>query len=182
MVKKIIVPIVATILVVVIAVVGVNIYNNHNTLSYELYTEAEPWIYESYLENNKVYGAHYKIPNYNPDEDGWGSKYYVDETSPKTRTVVITDEEAFNEIFKEGDLDVDYNKEMLILHIFVDISPASFYKIAKIELDDEQVLRVYYKEKEGTENLLAGMRPNPTCFLVKMKKTDVTAVEFVEER
>ncbi|MBR2970741.1 MAG: hypothetical protein IKC48_02975 [Clostridia bacterium] len=171
----------ATILVVVIAILGVNIYNGRIPYNYKLYTDAEPWIYESYWENNKVRGAYYKNPDYNPDEDSWGSEDYQDKTSPKTRTVIITDEEAFNEIFKEGDLDVDYSKEMLILHIFMDVYHPSCYKITKVTLDKEQVLRIHYKYKDYFAPPGATM-PGQNCFLVKMKKTDVSAVEFVEQR
>ncbi|MBE5731279.1 MAG: hypothetical protein E7350_04960 [Clostridiales bacterium] len=105
----------------------------------------------------------------------------MDETSPKTRTVIITDEEAFNEIFKEGDLDVDYNKQMVILHIFASGEPTFRYKITKVKLDKKQVLKIYYKLKFNFGKA-GGAMPGQKCFLVKMKKTDVTAVELVEER
>ncbi|MBR2970177.1 MAG: hypothetical protein IKC48_00025 [Clostridia bacterium] len=178
MAKKFIVPTVAAIMMVVIAIMGVNIYKGHIPFNYKLYVNARDFLREYYLEENTVRGAYYQNPDYTGGEGQY--KFYQDKTSPKTITTIITDEESFNQIFKENYLDISFDKEMVILHVFASSDPANEYKITKMTLDNEDVLRIDYKLKLTDKK--GGAMPGAICFLVKMKKTDVKAVEFVEER
>ncbi|MBE5730339.1 MAG: hypothetical protein E7350_00110 [Clostridiales bacterium] len=176
--KKIIIPIVAVVLVVVIAILGVNIYNGRIPFNYKLDVNSRAYLQAYYLEENTVRGAYYQNPDYTGGEGQY--QFYQDKTSPKTITTIITDEESFNQIFKENYLDISFDKEMVILHVFASSDPANEYKITKMTLDKEDVLRIDYKLKLTDKK--GGAMPGAICFLVKMKKTDVKAVEFVEQR
>lgn len=178
MAKKFIVPIVAAIMMVVIAILGVNIYKGNIPFKYKLYVNARDYLREYYLEENTVRGAYYPNLDFTGGEGQY--QFYQDKTSPKTITTIIKDEESFNQIFKENYLDINFDKEMAILHVFASSDPANEYKITKMTLDKEGVLRLNYRLKLTDKK--GGSMPGAICFLVKMKKTDVKAVEFIEQR
>lgn len=64
----------------------------------KMYSKSNDWIKKDFLEDNKVMGAYYFNPDYiegnNDVEEG-----YYDDSSPRSRTFIITEEETFHQIF-----------------------------------------------------------------------------------
>lgn len=102
----------------------------------KMYSKCNDWIKQDFLENNKVRGASYFNPDYVEGNDDV-EKFYRDNSSPKSRTFIITEEETFHQIFLENKLDVDFDKEMVILYIFSDVNPSRNYDIKTISLKNE---------------------------------------------
>ena len=144
-----------------------------------MYSKSEEWILTSFLEDNKVRGAYYKNPDYTGNPYGSVEKYYYDETSPGNRTFIIDNKDTYDTIFKANTLSVDFDKEVIYLYIFPDVSPSRKYFIDNILLEGEQ-LSIYYK-LEKSEKMDATM-PYQRCLIVVMKKTDASNVKFIKQR
>ncbi len=140
----------------------------------KLYDRAQDWVDEEFLNENRVYGAYYRIKDYG---DGIYD-YEQDKTSPRTRTFVIKTEEEYQQIFSRSTVEVDFEKQIVILYMFnCDYARDCLLKNIKLE---GQKLQVYYKlENIGGRN--DGTMPYQRCFMLVMDKTDFEAVEFIEK-
>ena len=88
-----------------------------NKYNAELFNDAEQWVREDFLRENRVKAFY---PNENYDENDEQSESYIyDEAAPLSRTFIISDEETFNEIFTGDDFSVDFVNVMLFLYIFL---------------------------------------------------------------
>ena len=95
-----------------------------NKYNAELFNNAEQWIRDDFLRENRV-KAYY--PNENYDEnDEQSERYIYDETAPLTRTFIISDNVTFDEIFKGDDIVIDFANEILLLYIHSEIYPAQW--------------------------------------------------------
>lgn len=146
----------------------------------KMYSYCNDWISPAFLEANKVKGANYNNPAYD-ETQAWteeNPKYYRDQTAPSTRTYVITDEDTFHSIYGEGTLEVDFEKEMVLLHLFSSGYPRREYRMKKLELKGD-ALNIHYK-MESNGNRKDYSLPKVKCLTVKMKKLDVSTVAFTE--
>ena len=91
---------------------------------------------------------------------------------------IIKDEKTFNEIFIENSMDVNFEKEMVILFMKRDVSPRDCYLLS-ISNDYNGKLTFKYVHEfyiGGGDTVM----PYPRCIAVKMKKKDITSVEFID--
>ena len=141
---------------------------------------------EEFINQNKIYGGRYPNPNYygegleTEDEKDLNNYSYLDDTtSPESRTFIITDRETFDSIYVEDALEVDFDKQMVILYLHLkSTGRLKCYDIDKIKIDEKQAT-IYYKKKEDHSNKKGGSGRYKWCTTVVMKKMDITSVEFV---
>lgn len=142
-------------------------------------------VQSEFIDQNRIYKGKYRNPDYygegletDDEKDLNNYEYLPDMTSPESRTFIITDQETFDSIYVENALEVDFDKQMVILHIhlFHGIGTPT-YIIHSIEGDEK--ITIYYKKKKDYSDKKGGTRPNKHCTTVVMKKIDVTSVEFV---
>ena len=145
-----------------------------------MYSYANDWIKEEFIYNNKVTGASYKNKDYNPelecDDENWVDKYYYYDEKPNTRTFIITDEKMFNEIFTENSIDINFEKEMVVLYIESDVCPRDCYLLSISNNNGKLTFKYMHKFSTGNDTV----QSYPRCIAVKMKKMDITSVEFID--
>lgn len=145
--------------------------NKYNAV---LYSNANEWIDETFLKNNRV-KAYYLNENYIYGESDPSDKYIYDTTAPSSRVFIIKDEDSYNRIFSNSQLYIDFEKEMVILYIFSDVNPTREYKLKKIEVNDE-ILTV--KTELERKNVDDATMPYQRCFVIKMNKVEINEVNF----
>lgn len=144
-----------------------------------MYSQANDWILESFLEENKVCNAYYKNPNYIQNSNDTSDEYYYDKTSPNDRTFVIDNCDTYSAIFKANALTVNFDKEIIYLYIFADFYPNRNYVIDNILLEKEKI-NVYFKLENGDKK--DATAPYQRCLIVVMEKTDTSSVEFIKQK
>lgn len=148
--------------------------SNYNAV---MYSHAEEWISESFLKENRV-KAYYLNEGYIEEENEPSSKYIYDETAPKFRCFILTEEKEFRNIVSSYEEDIDFEKEMGLLYVFADVNPYREYFITRINLDNQD-LTIYFKlQNSGKKDTTA---PYQRCLLVKMDKLEITSVSFFEQ-
>ena len=145
-----------------------------NKYNAKIYNSAENLFLNSFLEENKVKGAYYKNPDYPDDAD---KKYYYDETSPAYRTFIVNNLDDYSLAFAGDELEVNFDKEMVLIYIFADIYPNRNYIINNILKEGEKV-KIYLKlEKNNKKDATA---PYQRVLIVKMEKLDISEAEFIK--
>ncbi len=150
-----------------------------NTYGAVMYSQSTEWIKESFLKDNRVYGAFYKNENYDPNSENSEPKYVRDTISPKNRTFIIDNLDEFNNIFKPDTLELDFDKESIYLYIFSDVYGSRIYSIDNISLNDEKVCISYKLEDK---NIGDATMPYQRCLIVVMQKNSAKEAEFIEKR
>ena len=146
-----------------------------NKYNAELFNDAEQWVREDFLRENRVKACY---PNENYDENDEQSESYIyDEAAPLSRTFIISDEETFNEIFTGDDFSVDFDNEMLLLYIFPKMYPRN-YILKKIIVEGRKISVSVEIEKRNVND--AAM-PSQSCLLVKMDRIEIDSAEFIEQ-
>ena len=130
-----------------------------------------------FIEKNLTYGAY---EYYNKEEDEWISAGNT-ESLPRTRTYVIKDEEKLNEACTtpfEIPLEIDFEKEMLLIHFYADMCIRGRY-FKKVKIGEDNILRIEF-DYLPPEEPFSGDASNPhqKVLIVKINKLDVNAVEF----
>lgn len=139
-----------------------------------LYSHADEWVDEDFIKDNKV-KAFYLNDDYTEGISDPNEKYIRDKDSPSSRVFIINDEDEYNRIFSKSPINVNFEKEMVILYIFSDVNPYRKYKLKGINLEDN-ILTV--QTKLEYKNINDTTMPYPRCFMLKMKKTEVREVKF----
>lgn len=139
------------------------------------YDYANDWVGEAFLNENRVYHALY--PAENPEYEG---QLLLELNAPRTRTFIFTEEEDFRNICSGATIDVDFEKEMVILYISATDYPS---KHKRHYLEEatlcEGVLNVKIKPEPVPEGFFdAGSSPWARCFALKMEKKEITEVMF----
>lgn len=159
-----------TIPIILYSIVGCQ-KNKYNA---KIYNSAENLFLNSFLEENKVKGAYYKNPDYPDDAD---KKYYYDETSPAYRTFVVNNLDDYSLFFAGDELEVNFDKEMVLIYIFADIYPNRNYIINNILKEGEKVKIYLELEKNNKKDATA---PYQRVLIVKMEKLDISEAEFIK--
>ena len=128
-----------------------------------MYSYAHQLMLPSFLVENQIAGTY---PN-NPD-----SEY------PTYRSFIVRDQEAFNEIFYENSFAVDFEKEIMFVHMFPDNNSSSRYYIYDISIASSKVTITYILD---FSIMMLGSAPVLRALAVKMDKIDVSEVEFVKK-
>ena len=157
----------------------VSVSGMYSKLKYgaKMYSQVQDWILPSFLDEHKVCGVSYENPDYVEGVDDYTKKYYYDQVSPNFWTFIIEDQETFNQIFKENTLEVDFDTEMVFLHIFSGSSNEYIIDMVGVEA---QKACVYYKSKLRFTLGVGASAPSRSCLIVKMSKMDITNVDFIE--
>ena len=87
--------------------------------------------------------------------------------------------ETYEKIFKADEIEVDFDKEIILLYVFSDDEFYLDYYIKDISVVGKQVS--VYVQKERTDKKGATM-PAHRCIAVKLDKLDVDEVEFIEKQ
>ena len=143
------------------------------------YGYANDWVGEEFLNANRVYCAYY--PNLYVE-----GEVYLERNEPRKRAFIVTTEEEYRNMGLASPIDVDFEKEMLILYV----QPTNHAH------SDEQE---YYLETarlyEGTLTVKVGIdtieqpenpeewyydacQPYALCVALKMEKAEITEVIF----
>lgn len=147
--------------------------NKYNAV---LYSHAESWISEDFLNENRV-KAYYPNKDYVEGESNPWEKYIYDKESPDSRTFIISNQDEFAKIFTKYDSTVDFERQIVILYIFGDVYPNRDYYLNKLTLN-EQSLKIYYRleNRNGDDATM----PYQRCFMIKMDKVEFNTVDFEE--
>ena len=134
--------------------------------------------HQEFLDNNMTYGAYYHNEDYSPEEDEWTEEWLYDETLPKTRTYVIKDRTALEEIF-EVFPETDFEKEMVLVHLYTDIYGRA--RVLKdVSVDEINVLKIRFTIQNQSGCVARGdaSMPQRKILIVKTDKLDITTAEF----
>ena len=154
----------------------------------EIYSYVNDWLDPAFLENNRLGNVDYENPDYDRDladeAEAEGltyeiPKYFNFPDNPDTRTFIITDQEAFDSMFVEGAIEVDFEKEMVLLYMFRSWQPprVDYYCIDKIKVQDELV-NVYFAKENKENRRKDSVYSYHRCIAVRMKKIEVTTANF----
>ena len=162
----------------------VSVSGMYSKLKYgaKMYSKCNEWLLPSFLDEHKLLGVAYKNPDYVEGVDDYSEQYYTDYEAPINRTFIVNDEEAYDKIFKENTLKVDFDEEIVFLYIFADCSPSQKYIIDDISVESEKV-SIYFQFNSNFRSLIGyigSTSPYPRCLVVKMDKIDVDNVEFIK--
>ena len=142
-----------------------------------LYSDTEEWLDDAFLEENKISTAYYRNPNFT-DIHGSEPKWIKYPDEPKTRTFIITEKEEYDRIFTKSPVEVDFEKEMVILYTCTDVSPRE-YNLKKMDVNDGVLIA---KIKLEHRNANDSVMPYQRFFMLTMKKAEITKVKFEEMR
>lgn len=148
-----------------------------SNLSYnaKLYN-ADTWINNDFADNSLIRNVYYS----QSDSD---EKFFSDdETCPESRTFIIENLEEHNTIFNNDidieDLNVDFNKQMLIVYTFRATDHRNL-KLISVNFQDK-ILKITFETifKSGTGDTST---PYQRWIVIKLDKVGMEAVEFKQK-
>ena len=116
-----------------------------------------------WLENNYTYGANYD------------NAYGYDEASPESRTHIIKNATALNEVF-EVFPEIDFEKEMVLVYCYTSVY-ARKRVLEKVVLDGN-VLSVEFNVEKGKIGYADACAPHRRVLVIKLDKLDATEVNI----
>ena len=136
-----------------------------------LYGYANDWVGEAFLNENRVYHACYR-------DDG---EETTEMDAPRARSFIITTEEEYHSMGLASPIDVDFEKEMLILYITSSVNQPSNAQKSTLEKATlcEGVLTVQINEEPSADAWSADSgKPYALCLALKAEKASITEVAF----
>ena len=127
-----------------------------------------------WLNANLTYGTYYPNPDYNPDDEQ-SESVLIDETSPKSRTYIIKEKTALDEIF-EYFPDIDFTQEMVIVYCFTTIYSRERL-LESVKMDENNILNIEFKSKENNGRGDAAM-PGRAILTIRLDRLDITEVNI----
>lgn len=137
----------------------------------EFYGDVEESMNEDFLKENRVGKAYYPNEYY---IEGVNERYVYDEISPLTRTFIVNDEEEFVKMFDSFPTEIDFEKQMLIVHMFRVINGRP-YHMKKLQVEGG-ILRVEIKEENCNSDDTT--MPGRKCVAIVMDKAEIASAEF----
>ncbi|MDE7405423.1 MAG: hypothetical protein K2M89_00930 [Clostridiales bacterium] len=135
---------------------------------------ADNWINEDFANDNMIRNIHYYDDEHNE------IIFTNDESYPSSRTFIVENLEDYDKIFINNinELDVDFNKQMLIVYTFMAISRKKL-TLVSTDLQDKK-LKITYKSisKAGVGDTCM---PYQRWIVIKQDKVEVESVEFVSK-
>lgn|SRR5690554_76943 len=130
--------------------------------------ENRTWINDEFYNNNLTYGSYSSVLE----------NYVEDETYPSSRTKIIVDKADFDTIFEEFPVEVDFEKEMIVMHCFTTASGSSY--TMKSIIFNEKTLTINYKT-QASKKPASGNASMPLSkwVIVMMDKLDIETAEFI---
>ncbi len=170
-VKKLLIPLLLLISCMFVFAGCGNEYNA--VLTYTRYDDLKGYINDDFLEENKIFGAFYKIYS---EENEMEYVMLKDESFPRTRTFIVKNQSEFDNIFTEKpqELNIDFENRMLVIHTDTTIYNRPI-KLQTVKAD-ENVLTVKMKMNDGKFGVGDAAMPCQIYLFVVMDKLDITTV------
>lgn len=128
---------------------------------------------ESFLKENMTLGAYYENENYDPTDEN-SHEYLLDETSPRNRTFVVTEQSQLDEMFEVFQFPIDFETKMLIIYIYTDCYlRAQILESVRLE---EDTLKIEFKIKPGKWGYADARQPYQRTLVVELDRLDVETV------
>lgn len=137
----------------------------------EFYDDVEQFMDDEFLKENRVGKAYYPNEYY---IEGITERFFYDEISPRTRTFIVDDEESFAQMFNVFPVEIDFEKQTLIVYMFRVINGRSHY-MNKLQVEGG-ILRVKIKEENRKSDDTT--MPGRKCVAVVIDKLEIASVEF----
>lgn len=137
----------------------------------EFYDDVEEFMNDEFLKENRVGKAYYPNEYY---IEGITERFFYDEISPRTRTFIVDDEESFAQMFNVFPVEIDFEKQTLIVYMFRVINGRSHY-MNKLQVEGG-ILRVKIKEENRKSDDTT--MPGRKCVAVVMDKTEISSAAF----
>lgn len=143
------------------------------------YNDVHRLMKKDFLAQNITLGVYYDVDVYDSVIDEWVKKPQRDTTSPETRDIIVDSEEKFSEIFNEFPVNINFEKEILVIHMFTVINgrPALLNKTVLKNGN----LKVYFKIKPARPGVKDTSAPGTKAIAVKIKKTELNSIEFIQQ-
>ena len=137
--------------------------------------DVEEWLDEAFLKENPISGARYPNENYTgPHGSEPSTIRYPD--APKTRVFIITDGEEYEKIIPHYSIEVDFEKQMVILYTF-SVDSSRDFNLKSVKVNDGALT---VKIKQEASNVLDGSMPGQGWVMLTMKKMEISEVKFEE--
>ena len=129
---------------------------------------------DSFLEDNIIGGALYKNDNYDSNDPKSEKFIYIDDSMAPKRIIKVIDSIEVHDLVFNKKIEVDFDKEILILFLFS--STNCSYSLNEVKIEDNILQIVYnYQVNYNTE-------PERTCILIKMDKIEYEKIEFTGKK
>ena len=174
--KSLIVVVLSVLALSAVLLCSCNEYDNKNIT---LYNDIGKYMNASFLEQNRTYGVRYSIDVYDDETDSWMTSSMTVKDAPSTRDFIVDTEEQFIHIFAERPIDINFESEMLIIHMFTDTNNRPV-KLKEIIFENNK-MEVYFIVQRRIDGLNDTTEPGQKCFAIKMKKTELTTVTFIRK-
>ena len=150
-----------------------------NKYNATLISNADDIIRPNFLEQNRVSGAFYPNPDYEEGVDSADERYIFDESSPESRTFIITEKSQFDDIFDEDKFSIDLTDKMAILYIFADVYGTRDYKLSDIEKTGDRLEICCSLEYSAADDATMPFR---RCFVIIMDKINIDSAIFINQQ
>ena len=163
----------------IILIMGLGIFCACNKDDDNFYNDVHTFMNKDFLEQNRTYGVYYDIDVYDYSTNSWIKQTQRDPTSPKTRDIIVDSEEKFAEVFNSFHSNIDFENEMLVVHMFTVINcrPAILNKIVL----ENGNLQVYFRIQDARPNVNDTTMPGQKAIAVKIKKIELNSIEFIQK-
>lgn len=139
--------------------------NKYNAVLYDdQFGSVKEWINEDFLVENRVNG-YYRDKN---DE----LIHITDKKGPIVH--ILTEEEMYNEVFTDCPLEIDFDKQMVILYIFSDNDQRNFRLKSTSVNDNVLQIEIERYRSEKNDSVWTYQR----CFMIVMDKLEVTDIQI----
>ena len=139
----------------------------------EFYDDVEEFMNDEFLKENRVGNAYYPNEYY---IEGVNERFIYDETSPRTRTFIVTDEEEFAKMFDSFPAEIDFASQMLVVYMFRVINSRDYY-LRELTVKDG-VLNVTLEEEHISPDVADTTMPGCRCVAIVMDKTEIKSANF----
>lgn len=137
----------------------------------EFYDDVEEFMNDEFLKENRVGNAYYPNEYY---IEGVNERFTYDETSPRTRTFIVTDEEEFAKMFDSFPAEIDFASQMLVVYMFRVINGRPHH-MRKLKVEDGKLsIRIKEENCNSDDTTMPGRK----CVAVVIDKLEIASVEF----
>ena len=138
----------------------------------EFYDDVEEFMNDEFLKENRVGNAYYPNEYY---IEGVNKRFIYDETSPRTRTFIVTDEEEFARMFDSFPAEIDFASQMLVVYMFRVINGRPHH-MRKLKVEDGKLsIRIKEENCNSDDTTMPGRK----CVAIVMDKTEISSAAFV---
>ena len=138
----------------------------------EFYDDVEEFMNDEFLKENRVGNTYYPNEYY---IEGVNERFTYDETSPRTRTFIVTDEEEFAKMFDSFPAEIDFASQMLVVYMFRVINGRPHH-MRKLKVEDGKLsIRIKEENCNSDDTTMPGRK----CVAIVMDKTEAMSVEFI---